>query len=410
MTRPVGYYVHHQGAGHLQRAIALARALAAFGRPCTLMGSFAGLDISGAPGPVLDLPDDRLDRSFDGQDGAGQRPECFHYVPLNHPGIRARMGRIAAWAAENDPALIVVDVSAEVALLARLLSVPSLVVRLSGTRTDLPHLEAFRAASRLLAPFPEALDGGDVPAWVREKTVYGGFLGGASAGAVSEEDGRIVVVFGRGGEGGRLERLVQAADAVPDRAWHVLGPVIGAGAVPKNLHLHGWVTDVRPHLAPASLVIGGAGDGLVTAVARVSASASCACRSRAPMTSRRPRRRRWSGSARPSSSVAGRTLRPGPPSSPAGSPSIRTWFGASPSPTRWRGQPPRSRPCAGVWADERSGPLTLRAAVGAFHEPPPARARRSRDTGSRRWAIAKPAASPSSEVEPISAWACSSGR
>ena len=267
MTRPVGYYVHHQGAGHLQRAIALARALAAFGRPCTLMGSFAGLDVSGAPGPVLDLPDDRLDRSFDGQDGAGQRPECFHYVPLNHPGIRARMGRIAAWAAENDPALIVVDVSAEVALLARLLSVPSLVVRLSGTRTDPPHLEAFRAASRLLAPFPEALDGGDVPAWMREKTVYGGFLGGAPAGAVSEEDGRIVVVFGRGGEGGRLERLVQAADAVPDRAWHVLGPVTGAGAVPKNLHLHGWVTDVRPHLAPASLVIGGAGDGLVTAVA-----------------------------------------------------------------------------------------------------------------------------------------------
>jgi hypothetical protein len=78
MTRPVGYYVHHQGAGHLQRAIALARALEALGRPCTLMGSFNGLDTSGAPGPVLDLPDDRLDRSFDGQDGADQRPECFH--------------------------------------------------------------------------------------------------------------------------------------------------------------------------------------------------------------------------------------------------------------------------------------------------------------------------------------------
>ncbi|MGN7123856.1 glycosyltransferase [Methylorubrum thiocyanatum] len=267
MTRPLGYYVHHQGAGHLQRAIALSRALEALGRPCTLMGSFAGLDTAGAPGPVLDLPDDRLDRSFDGRDGAGQRPECFHYVPLNHPGIRARMGRIAAWAAQNDPALIVVDVSAEVALLARLLSVPSLVVRLSGTRTDRPHLEAFRAASRLLAPFPEALDGGNVPDWVREKTLYGGFLGGAPARAAPEEDGRIVVVFGRGGEGGRLDALIEAAGAVPDRAWHVLGPVVGTGSAPQNLHLHGWVTDVRPHLAPAALVVGGAGDGLVTAVA-----------------------------------------------------------------------------------------------------------------------------------------------
>ncbi len=44
---------------------------------------------------------------------------------------------------------------------------------------------------------------------------------------VPEEDGRIVVVFGRGGEGGRMDVLAQAADAVPDRAWHVLGPVTG---------------------------------------------------------------------------------------------------------------------------------------------------------------------------------------
>lgn len=267
MTRPVGYYVHHQGAGHWQRAVALARRLGAFGRPCTLIGTFAGLDISDAPGPVIDLPDDRLDRSFDGQDGAGERPECFHYVPLNHPGIRARMGRIAAWAAQADPALMIVDVSVEVTLLARLLSVPSLVVRLSGNRTDPPHREAFRAASRLLAPFPEALDGGTVPAWIREKTLYGGFLGTAPAASVPDEDGRIVVVFGRGGAGGDRGALARAAAAVPERAWHVLGPVTGTGETPPNLHLHGWITDVRPHLEPAALVIGGAGDGLVTAVA-----------------------------------------------------------------------------------------------------------------------------------------------
>ncbi|HJE22433.1 MAG TPA: glycosyltransferase [Methylorubrum populi] len=267
MTRPVGYYVHHQGAGHWQRAVALARALGALGRPCTLIGTFAGLDISDAPGPVLDLPDDRLDRDFDGRDGAAERPDCFHYVPLNHPGIRRRMGRIAAWAVESDPALMIVDVSAEVALFARLLSVPSLVVRLSGTRTDPAHLAAFRAASRLLAPFPEALDGGDVPDWVRAKTLYGGFLGTAPTTAAPDEDGRIVVVFGRGGEGGDGPALAQAAAAVPDRDWHVLGPVTGLDAGPTNLHLHGWVADVRPHLAPASLVIGGAGDGLVTAVA-----------------------------------------------------------------------------------------------------------------------------------------------
>ncbi len=266
MTRPVGYYVHHQGAGHWQRAVALGHALRALGRPCTLIGTFAGIDTAAAPGPVLDLPDDRLADTFDGRDGAAGRPDAFHYAPLNHPGIRTRMGRIAAWAAENDPALMIVDVSCEVALFARLLSVPSLVVRLSGSRTDTPHLEAFRAASRLLAPFPASLDGGDVPEWVRDKTDFAGFLG-AEAAPSQPEDGRIVVVFGRGGEGGAFARLAEAAARVPDREWHVLGPVTGAGTAPKNLHCHGWVGDVRPHLAAAALVIGGAGDGLVTAVA-----------------------------------------------------------------------------------------------------------------------------------------------
>lgn len=265
MTRPVGYYVHHQGAGHWQRAVALAGALEEGGRPCTLMGTFSQIDTAAAPGSVLDLPDDRLDSGFDGRDGAAQRPDAFHYAPLNHPGLRERMGRIAAWTAAHDPALMIVDVSCEVALFARLLSVPSLVVRLSGTRTDPPHLEAFRAATRLLAPFPEALDGGTVPGWVRDKTLYGGFLGAEPSASV--EDGRIVVVYGRGGEGGTLARLAEAAAAVPERDWHVLGPVSGDGPSPKNLHRHGWVADVRPHLARASLVVGGAGDGLVTAVA-----------------------------------------------------------------------------------------------------------------------------------------------
>lgn len=266
MTRGIGYYVHHQGAGHWQRATALAAALRAGGRPCTLMGTFSEIDTAGAPCPVLDLPDDRLGDAFDGCDGADSRPEAFHYAPLDHAGIRARMGRIAAWAAQTDPALIIVDVSCEVALFARLLSVPSLVVRLSGTRTDTPHLEAFRAARRLLAPFPEALDGGDMPGWVREKTIFSGFLGAESA-PPRPEDGRLVVVFGRGGAGGDRARLGEAAAAVPERDWHVLGPVTGSGPVPKNLHLHGWVGDVGAHLGPAALVIGGAGDGLVTAVA-----------------------------------------------------------------------------------------------------------------------------------------------
>lgn len=260
---PIGYYVHHQGAGHWQRANLIAAAL---DRPVTLIGTLDGLDARGAAGPVLALPDDRLD-GFDGRDGEAGRPDAFHYAPLGASAVRTRMARIAAWVASADPALIVVDVSVEVALFARLLSVPTLVVRLAGTRTDIPHLEAFRSAERLLAPFPEALESEGTPDWVRAKTDYAGFLG-LDPLAMTVEDGSVLVIYGGGGAGGRLADLASAARAVPERTWHVLGPVTGEGiAVPANLHLHGWVADVVPHLARASLVVGTGGDGVVAAVA-----------------------------------------------------------------------------------------------------------------------------------------------
>lgn len=267
MRRPIGYYVHHQGAGHWQRACRIVREL---DRPCTLIGTFQDIVTAGAPGAVLDLPDDRLVEGFDGCDGEAGRPEALHYAPLGHAGIRARMAAVAAWVERADPVLMIVDVSVEVALFARLLSVPTLVVRLAGSRIDPPHLEAFRSAERLIAPFPEVLDIAETPAWVRSKTIHAGFLGAApSLGAQAQEDGRIVVVLGRGGVGGRFVDLASAARAVPGRDWHVLGPVPDAegAALPPNLHLHGWVEDVASRLAPASLVIGAGGDGVVAAVA-----------------------------------------------------------------------------------------------------------------------------------------------
>jgi hypothetical protein len=260
VTRGIGWYVHHQGAGHLQRARAVAGHLS---RPCTIIGTLSGLDTAGLE--TLDLPDDRpLDggAGFSGRDGEADRPEALHYAPLGHPGLRARMARIAGWIERTDPALLVVDVSVEVAIFARLLSVPTVVVRLAGDRTDQPHLEAFRSADRVLAPFPKVLETPGTPDWVKAKTFYAGFLGvDAPSGGPAGDD--IVVVFGRGGEGGRSAAIAEAARAVPDRHWHVLGPVEGEGEAPPNLHLHGWVRDVDAFIARAALVVGGGGDGLV---------------------------------------------------------------------------------------------------------------------------------------------------
>ncbi|NEU13062.1 glycosyltransferase [Methylobacterium sp. BTF04] len=281
--RPIGYYVHHQGAGHWQRACLIAAHL---DRPVTLIGTFGEIETGGAPGAVLDLPDDRL-TGFDGRDGEAERPQALHYAPLGADAIRARMARLAAWIGASDPVLMIVDVSVEIALFARLMSVPTLTVRLAGNRTDTPHLEAFRGAKKVLAFFPPALEAAGTPDWVRSKTLYAGFVSAGSATGRSEpEDGSIVVIYGRGGEGGGLGDLAAAARMVPDRTWHVLGPVRETDAtvltrLPANLHCHGWVADPAPFLARAALVIGGGGDGVVAGVAASAKRFVCLSEARA---------------------------------------------------------------------------------------------------------------------------------
>lgn len=248
--RPVGYYVHHHGAGHWQRATALAARLR---HPCVLLGTAPG----SAPCPVIELPDDA--------GGCGTAPS-LHYAPIDHPGLRQRTARMAAWIAEARPTLMVVDVSVEVAMLSRLCSTPVLYVRLAGRRDDAPHLAAFGAAKALLAPYPPALEAADTPDWVLARTFHAGFL--TPSAAIPRDGQDIAVVFGRGGAGGDLAALVAAATAVPERRWLVLGPVsAGTSPVPPNLHLLGWRDDVANILAGAAIVVGGGGDGLLAEVA-----------------------------------------------------------------------------------------------------------------------------------------------
>ena len=263
MTAPIGYYVHHHGEGHRQRALQIARA--APGRFVLL-----GTRLTGAAEDVeiIDLPDDRMRgaAAFDGLDEAADRPDALHYAPLHHDGIRRRVATITAWIAEVRPALVVVDVSVEVAMLARLASVPTVCVRLNGDRRDAPHLEAFRGATALLCPYAETLDDPGTPDWVRRKTLY---APGLTPPAASDDavPGRMLVVVGRGGQAADIGQLAEAARAWPAWAWRVAGPASGRDVdLPPNLSLLGWTTEVSREIARAEVVIGGAGNGLVTAV------------------------------------------------------------------------------------------------------------------------------------------------
>jgi hypothetical protein len=258
MRGQIGYYVHHQGDGHRQRALAIAKAAPG---SFTLLGT--GLAGRTETIPCLDLPND--DPGTGQPANAAAIGDSLHYAPCGVEGIRQRVAMLADWIAREKPALIVVDVSVEIAMLGRLTGTPMVYVRLSGHRGDAPHLDAFRAASAIIAPFHRELDDDDTPPWVRDKTVYLPGLSVAYRGAPAARD-IIVVVAGKGGRPLDGNALAAAAAATPDEQWRAIGPVTAPENLPPNLEIAGWVDTADEEIAGARVVIGHAGDGLVSAV------------------------------------------------------------------------------------------------------------------------------------------------
>jgi hypothetical protein len=265
----IAYYVHHHGSGHVHRAAAVA---AATRTPVVGLSSRPAPD--GWAGDWVELPLDSDGSGTDGPDTDGGDPPAdvtaggvLHWAPRRHPGLNARMRRIGAVLAQAD--LVVVDVSVEVALLARLHGVPVVVVAQPGDRLDRPHRLAYDLAERLVAPWPERPAPGWPDAWTA-KTVH--------VGAVSRFDGRppppapgagrrVLVAWGSGGLDVGPAELRAAAAATPGWRWDVIGPGVPVGPDPANLTGSGWAADVWPRLCAADVVVTHAGQNALAEVA-----------------------------------------------------------------------------------------------------------------------------------------------
>ncbi len=252
----IGWYVHHQGRGHAQRAAAVAQHLP----------EVTGLSSAPAPagwsGPWIDLPRDDAPGGGEHDPTAGG---VLHWAPLT-AGYTARAAAVAAWVARARPELVVVDASVEVALLVRLLGVPVLVVVGPGDREDRPHRAALDAATALLAPWP---------AWVRPAPGQGAWRGRVvGVGAFSRHDQRVrtevvprtvTVLFGGGGLDVTPAQLDAAVAATPGWCWTVLGGPQPAPA--ENLRAPGWLVDPWPALSSAEVVVTHAGQNALAEVA-----------------------------------------------------------------------------------------------------------------------------------------------
>lgn len=278
MTRPtVAWYVHHHGLGHLGRLRAVAPHLDADLLCLSSLPEPAGLP-AGCTWVRLDRDDDVRPGDPDPRRADPTAGGLLHWAPLGHPGHRARLARIAAEVTARPVTAFVVDVSAEVTLLARLLGVPPVVVAQPGTRDDDPHALALRAAVRVIAPWPAGL----VPAAhldaVAAKVVH--------TGGISRFEGRVpgdgprsgvLLLAGRGGTDVTAAQVDAAVRATPDRAWSLLGSPGGAGSTDGGAASPGgpgrWSDDPWSELTRAATVVTWAGQGSVADLAVAGARA-----------------------------------------------------------------------------------------------------------------------------------------
>jgi predicted glycosyltransferase len=286
-TRPVGYFVHHHGHGHAKRCLAIAQEM--HPRPVTIFCAKPEIfpDLP-ANAEVVQIPD------FHGKQARSEQlhkePACLALdcAPVGVSAIRGSGGIIASWLAREDPVLFIVDVSAELALLGRICSVPVVKIRMHGDREDAAHQAAYSACAAMLAPYSEVLEQKDWPEHFRKRTFYTGGLidtrkpvpdkvAARKQLGLPEDQQIFVAVAGNGGVGVPIAPVTLAARAYPDALWLTVGKTVRYGHETDfaNLVDIGWVDNVADYLAAADVVIATPGDTLTHEIARVGRPLVC---------------------------------------------------------------------------------------------------------------------------------------
>ena len=275
MTRPIGYFVHHQGRGHAERCAAVVNALPA-SQPVTVF--CAKPEIFPAftrPVEVIELPSLFEPSGAEDINDHSTAPDTTHCAPLGWPGIRRAMARLAGWFDSANPVLMISDVSAEVAQLARLCSVPHVKVLQHGLRSDPGHQAAYDGAVGLLCPGARALAQPDWPERHLKKTHFAGGLGvdvqrpdpGRRAAAraklgIPADQRMVLVMSGGGGSGFASAPFGIAARANPDTLFLTIGRMARDwhATEPANLRHDGWVDNAAEYLAAADMVVASTGN------------------------------------------------------------------------------------------------------------------------------------------------------
>jgi hypothetical protein len=250
------------------RAISIAGAIKDL--PVCFMGSNLQpyADLIGEEIECVHLPFD-LPVSTDAEHAAADL-DFLHYAPLGLEGIRGRTAVMTAYFQRKFPIILIVDVSVEVTMLARLCGIPTIVMLQHGKRDDTPHINAYQSAELLIAPFAESMAAPEISGKFSGKTVYsGGFSRYSKVDkdtVVEQQPDHIAVLLGQGGTSIDTEFILFLARQCHHHYFHVIG-YEEEGAARNNIIWHGRQDDPLDLLRTCAVVIGNAGHNTVMEMA-----------------------------------------------------------------------------------------------------------------------------------------------
>ena len=247
----IGYYAHHQGAGHLKRARQIAATLRSRGAEVVLLTSVETGDDESTHLPL----DHDGEATRPGDPSANGR---LHWAPHAHGGLRARARIIADLVDDRRPDAFVSDVSVEVAGLVRLMGVPLVTVALPGDRSDDVHRWGYGISDAVLAPWSDRLYR---PGWLEEHAPRVHYTGGFGSRhrtldrrVPSGSGRRALLVSGAGGSSIDVAAYAALRRRTPTWSWERVGA-------------DRWVDDLTACAERADVVVASAGMGAVSDLA-----------------------------------------------------------------------------------------------------------------------------------------------
>lgn len=261
MSYRIGIYAHSHGAGHSAYAQQLAQL-----DPLQFV-VYTSSDYNFTP----EIQVERLtSENPTGEELTIQQVTSapyLHYNPLGNPSILKRSGQLLNSLTNNAISILLVDVSVEIAMLARVASSPYAYCKMLGNRNDPGHLTAYDGALFLYAFYPKELESDKTPQWVVNKTIYLGFVTAPQptthVKTSVEQPQNILVIQGKGGNSFSMDSLNKLEQQFPTAKITLIGEYTDVQSTSQTT-VEGFVNQPLRYIKTADLIISACGSNTVS--------------------------------------------------------------------------------------------------------------------------------------------------